>query len=144
MVFHTPLRCVISSEVQDFRKLRVWQHAIDLKVAVYRATREYPNSELFGLISQTRRSSNSIGANIAEGTGRDRPADFARFLRYAVGSANEVEHHLLLARRLEYLTVADHQELKHRLRTVRRMLSGLLESLRADIRETGNGKRGAK
>jgi len=115
--------------VQDFRKLRVWQHAIDLTVAVYGATRNFPKSERFGLTSQTRRSVNSIGANIAEGTGRDSPADFARFLRYAVASSNEAEHHLLLARRLEYLTVADHQELKQRLRTVRRMLSGLLDSL---------------
>ncbi len=115
--------------MQDFRKLRVWQHAIDLSVAVYEATRVFPTDERFGLTSQIRRSVNSIGANIAEGTGRDRSADFARFLRYAIGSANEVEHHLLLARRLEYLTIADHQDLKQRLRTVRRMLSGLLESV---------------
>lgn len=115
--------------MQPFRNLRVWQRSFAFAAEVYRLTARYPDTERYGLTSQTRRSANSIGANIAEGVGRESPADFARFLRYAVGSVNEAEHHLLLARELGYLQPADHHRAEEHLHDIRRMLFGLTRRL---------------
>ncbi len=115
--------------MQPFRDLRVWKRAFALAAEIYGLTRQYPDDERYGLISQTRRAANSIGSNIAEGVGRESPADFARFLRYAVGSVNEVEHHLLLARELGYLQPFDHRRAEEDLHDIRRMLFGLTRRL---------------
>jgi four helix bundle protein len=88
--------------VKDFRKQKVWQKAHDLALEVYRVTEAFPKTELFGLTSQIRRAGVSIPANIAEGCGRDTDADFSRFLQIAMGSASELEYHLLLAHDLGF------------------------------------------
>jgi len=72
--------------VQDFRKLKVWEKAHTLTLDVYKASRSFPREKIYGLTSQTRRASDAIGANIAEGTCRRADTDFARFLQIAVGS----------------------------------------------------------
>ena len=89
--------------MQDFKKLKVWQNSHNLTLAIYRATESFPSPELYGLTTQMRRSCSSIPANIAEGCGRDGDAEFARFLRIAMGSAAELDYHLLLARDLGFL-----------------------------------------
>jgi four helix bundle protein len=76
-------------------------------LVIYRRTALYPGSERFGLTSQLRRSAASIGANIAESTGRSGAADQRRFLTIALGSARELEQHVLLARDLGYQAPAD-------------------------------------
>ena len=91
--------------MQDFKKLIIWQKAHILTLDVYKATKTYPKEELFWLISQTRRASTSVLANIAEGCGRKGAAEFSRFLQIALGSVIELECHLLLASDLEYIPV---------------------------------------
>ena len=83
--------------MQDFKKLTVWQKAHLLTVAAYKATEAFPKDELYGLTSQIRRACISIPANIAEGCGREGKVEFNRFLQIALGSATELEYHLLLA-----------------------------------------------
>jgi four helix bundle protein len=84
--------------MQDFRKLKVWEKSHNLTLEIYKSTESFPGSEIYGLTSQTRRSCSSIPANISEGCGRKSAAEFARFLQIAMGSASELEYHLLLAR----------------------------------------------
>jgi four helix bundle protein len=96
--------------VGDFRKLQVWHRAHKLTLDVYRATSAFPKEELYGLTNQLRRASASIGANIAEGCGRNTDAELARYLGIAVGSANELDYHLLLARDLGYLQPAAYEQ----------------------------------
>ncbi len=86
-----------------FQKLGVWQDARRLNLAVYRLTRGFPDAEKFGLTSQLQRSSISIAANIAEGSGRNSDRDFAHFLEQSYGSAMEVASHLFLAGDLGYV-----------------------------------------
>ena len=76
--------------MQDFRNLKVWEKAHSLTLDVYRATKSFPREEMYGVTSQMRRASASIGANIAEGVCRRGDAGFARFLHIAVGSASEL------------------------------------------------------
>jgi len=95
--------------VKDFRKQKVWQKAHDLALEVYRVTEAFPKREVFGLTSQIRRAGVSIPANIAEGCGQDTDADFARFLQIAMGSASELEYHLLLAHDLGFVSDPDYE-----------------------------------
>lgn len=110
--------------MQDFKKLQVWQKAHELTLLCYRLTAAFPKEELFGLTSQMRRASVSIGSNIAEGCGRESSADFARLLHFAQGSASELEYQSLLSRDLGLLTKSDHQRLDSRVVEVKKMLAG--------------------
>jgi len=116
--------------MQDFQRLDVWQRAHKLTLAVYRTTSEFPDVERFGLARQVRRATSSIGANIAEGCGRDTHADFARFLQIAAGSASELANHLLLARDLGYIKRDALRPLWSELADVRRMLTALIKRVR--------------
>src|SRR5436190_22292131 len=97
--------------MKDFRSLIVWQKAHEHTLAIYKATARSPKEEMYGLTSQMRRCSSSIGANIAEGCGRRGNAELHRFLQIASGSASELDYHLLLARDLGFLGDSDYQEL---------------------------------
>jgi four helix bundle protein len=118
--------------VKDFRQLQVWHKAHQLTLAVYRLTASFPRAELYGLTTQLRRSSSSIAANLAEGCDRNGDAELARFCSIAMGSASELEYHLLLARDLTLLKVTDYAGLAQQTTEVKRMLTGLLQKLTAD------------
>ena len=70
----------------------------------YDLTTSFPKTEQFGLVSQLRRAATSVPTNIAEGSRRQHPQDYARFLNFAESSLGEVEYLLMLARDLGYLT----------------------------------------
>ncbi|HXG22815.1 MAG TPA: four helix bundle protein [Methylomirabilota bacterium] len=118
--------------MQDYKNLRVWERAHQLTLAVYQATATFPKDELYGLTSQIRRACASIPANIAEGCGRDGDGEFARFLRIAMGSASELDYHLLLARDLNFLSEAVDKQLEIGLGEVKRMLNTLIQRLKVD------------
>ena len=114
----------------DYRKLKVWERSHRLTLGVYRVTGTCPQSELYGLTSQVRRSAYSIPSNIAEGCGRNGDAELARFLDIPMGSANELDHHLLLAHDLGLLVPDDHQRLELEIREVNNMLAIFADWLR--------------
>ena len=118
--------------MKDFHELKVWQKAHQLTLAVYQVTTGFPPEEQFGLTSQLRRCSASIPANLAEGCGRSGDAEFARFCSIAMGSASELEYHLLLAKDLNLIKPKDHAELSQRATELKRMLTALNQKLRAD------------
>ena len=116
--------------MQSFFKLKVWERAHAITLDVYGATRSFPRDELYGLTSQMRRSSASIGANIAEGSCRKGDREFGRFLQIAMGSASELEYHLLLARDLKLLRSLDYDRLSAGVIEVKRMLASLIRALK--------------
>jgi len=118
--------------VKDFRRLQVWHDAHQLVLVVYRETSNLPADEHLGLTNQLRRAAVSIPANIAEGCGPRTDDDFARFMDYAMGSASEVEYHLLLACDLDILPNDSHEPLHQKPTEVKRMLASFLGKLRAD------------
>jgi four helix bundle protein len=117
--------------VKDFRQLKVWQRAHELTLAVYQVTASFPRKELYGLTAQMRRASSSIGANLAEGCGRGGDAELKRFCSIALGSASEVQYFLLLARDLRLLADGDYDRLSEKTTEVKRMLTGLVQKLKA-------------
>lgn len=117
--------------MQDFRKLKVWQKSHSLTLEMYKATECFPHNELFGLTSQIRRSCVSITANIVEGCGRNSDPEFARFLSIAMGSATELEYHLLLANDLGLLVNMDYENLNRNLTDIKQMLVNFIKRLKA-------------
>ena len=118
--------------VRDFRGLRVWQAAHRLTLNVYRATRDFPVDERFGLRSQMRRAAASIPTNIAEACGRRGEGDQGRFFQFSLGSACELEYQLQLSFDLQFLPESQWKELTTETRDVKRMLSGLTRPRTAD------------
>lgn len=118
--------------MKGFRDLKVWHKSHQLTLGIYQTTALFPKEELYGLTSQIRRASASIPANIAEGCGRGTDADFARFLQIAMGSASELEYHLLLARDLGFLNCLQHEKLNSQVTEVKRMLVSFIQKLKAE------------
>lgn len=115
--------------MKDFRKLKVWEKAHVLTLAIYRHTGAFPREELYGITSQMRRASASVAANIAEGYGRGGDGEFHHFLNTAAGSAVELEYFLLLAKDLGMLTTDVYNDRQKQTVEVQRMLSGLLRTV---------------
>jgi len=118
--------------VRAFRELLVWQKAHALTLALYKVTRAFPRDERYGLIAQIRRAAASVPAKLAEGCGRRTAADFGRFVQIALGSASELEYHLVLAADLDFLLPDQYTELDGRATEVKRMLTGLAKKLTRD------------
>jgi four helix bundle protein len=118
--------------MKDFRELQVWRKAHELTLAVYQITASFPREELYGLTAQLRRAGSSIAANLAEGCGRNGDAELARFCSMAMGSASELEYHLLLARDLKLIQPKDYDALNQRAIEMKRMLTALFQKLNAD------------
>ncbi len=95
--------------MHNFRKLKVYQKAIDFSVLIYELTKTFPKEELFGLTSQIRRAVVSISLNIAEGSGNKSNKEFKRFLEIALRSTYEVMSCLEIALKLNYLKEKNHK-----------------------------------
>ena len=118
--------------MRDFRGLKVWEKSHRLALAAYKVTCNFPKDELYGLTGQIRRSCVSVPANIAEGCGRNGDAELARFLQIAMGSASELEYHLLLSRDLGLLNVAEYDQFAMDTTEVKRMLTSFIQTLKAN------------
>jgi four helix bundle protein len=110
----------------------VWEKAHDLTLKVYLATKTFPKEEMYGLISQMRRSAVSIPTNIAEGCGRESTAETIQFFNMATGSASELEYQLILAGDLHYMEENTFTQLSDELGEVRRMIYGFIQKLKED------------
>src|SRR3954468_12301707 len=119
--------------MRNFQKLEVWKKSHELTLAIYRLTATFPTNERYGLTSQLQRASASIGANLAEGCGRETDADYKRFVQMAAGSACEVEYHILLARDLSLINARTYESLNTDINEIKRMLCGLTHYLESEI-----------
>jgi four helix bundle protein len=88
--------------LKSYRELIVWQKAMDFVIDVYELTKEFPDAEKYGLISQLRRAAVSVPTNVAEGYGRRHRGDYLRFVSIAQGSVCELETLLVLSARLGF------------------------------------------
>jgi four helix bundle protein len=119
--------------MHNYKELTVWTKAVTLATDIYRATSEYPKSELYGITSQMRRCAVSISSNIAEGAGRSSNKDFARFLHIANGSSYELETQLLISKNLTYLKDAEFESLDNSLVEIQKMLYTLIKRIESDL-----------
>jgi four helix bundle protein len=113
---------------QSFRKLVVWQRAMQLTVAIYRLTRDFPREETYGLTSQMRRAAVSLPSNIAEGHGRLSTKEFRQFLGIARASNFELQTQLEIARELQFGKLGFIDEAESLSHEVGRMIYAILAS----------------
>ena len=114
---------------RNYSDLVAWQKAMDLVHRVYIASRRFPKEEIYCLTTQMRKAVVSVPSNIAEGQGRKSIGDFLRHLSISQGSLRELETHLLISRRLDYLGEDTMQQLMELAGEVGRLINGLADSL---------------
>lgn len=127
--------------VRSYRDLKVWVKAMDLVVESYRVAALLPKSELYGLVSQIQRAAVSIPANIAEGHGRDHLGDYLHHLSVANGSLAELETHLLVTEKLDYVQMTQLTKALAMAGEVSRMLTGLTRNLKTSRSKPGTDSR---
>jgi len=111
----------------------VWLKAHEMTLEVYKVTSAFPRSELYGLVSQLRRSSSSVPANITEGFYRNSTKELIQFLYNARGSLGESAYHIRLAKDLKLIEVAKFQDLKDTFDDIGKQLNGWIKSLKAKL-----------
>jgi four helix bundle protein len=116
-------------KLNSYKDLVAYQKGYQLSLDVYKATKLFPKEEVYGLVSQMRRSSASVPANIAEGYRRGHRKEYIQFLHIALGSCAELETFLSLSHDLGYLPVDFFQSLYIAQENVSRLLKRLISSL---------------
>ena len=126
--------------MNSYKDLVVWQKAIDLTIDIYSLTKSFPKEEMYGLVSQIRRSAVSIPSNIAEGQARKYHQQFSHFLSIAQGSLAELETQVIIAMKLGYIA-GEQKDLFDAMHSIGKMITRLKQNLTQekkilDARET--------
>lgn len=118
-----------NSQIHGYKDLIVWQKAMNLVEKVYLLVSSFPQSEIYGLTSQIKRSAISIPSNIAEGRRRNSKNDFRQFLAIALGSGAELETQIEIAKRLSFGSKTQYISVEAILDEVMKMLSKMRSGL---------------
>ena len=119
--------------METHRDLRVWQQSIDFVSSIYLMTRSLPKEELFGLVSQMRRSAVSVPSNIAEGYARGTDKEKIHFLCISSGSMSELETQLTLCLKLGYISQEEYNTTSEKLVSVWKQLNALISVIKKRI-----------
>lgn len=114
----------------NFEKLEVWELSVELTVKIYELTRKFPSEEKFGITNQLRRASNSVSANIAEGTSRLSKKDRARFIQIAYSSLMEVINFLIISNRLNFITYEQLTDFREKIEKLSNKLNAFHNSIK--------------
>ncbi len=117
-------------KIRSHKDLMVWQESMTLVTKIYEITSTFPNSELYGIVNQIRRSAVSIPSNIAEGAARNHKKENIQFLYISLGSLAELETQLIISLNLKYIENTILDQLTNNVKYIRSMLSGLIKSLK--------------
>jgi len=107
--------------MHNLKELKIWNKAIELSVAVYKATTNFPKEEIYGLTSQIRKCAISIPSNISEGVGRNSNKEFIHFLGIANGSCYELQTQLIISNKLNLINDETLQSLLKEIEEVQKM-----------------------
>ncbi len=119
----------MADKIKTYRDLDIWKAGIGLVKETYRITESFPKHELYGLVSQMRRSAISIPSNIAEGFRRYHNKEYRQFLYVSLGSCAELETQVTIAKELQYIQESQETELLEKLDHICRMITNLLKKL---------------
>ncbi len=112
--------------MRDFRKLEIWKNGIELVKEIYLMTRDFPDTEKFGLISQMQRAAVSIPSNIAEGCSRNSEIEYKRFLEIAIGSSFELETQIIISTELGFKKPEQTSNTIQELNTLQKQINSLI------------------
>lgn len=111
-----------------YKNLQVWQEAMELTTIIYNTTKNFPREEMFGIVSQIRRSAVSIPSNIAEGYGRSTNAELIHFLYIALGSSNELDTQIEISKNLKFIDEEDYTTINEKNGEVNAKLRALIKT----------------
>jgi four helix bundle protein len=120
-------------DIKSYRELDVWKKAHELTLLVFKMTESFPRADLYGIVSQVRRSSSAVAANIAEGFGRGTTKEFLRVLQIARGELEETRYFMLLSCDLGKISPEEFAKIDADCDSVGRLMNGLARSLRARL-----------
>jgi four helix bundle protein len=115
--------------INSYKDLIVWQKSIDLVVEIYGLTENFPREEIYGLVSQMRRSAVSVPSNIAEGRFRGTKKDFVQFLRIAYASGAELETQIEISKRIPKTANLNYVKIDNLLCEVMKMLNAMIRNM---------------
>ena len=113
--------------MHNYKKLIVWQKAVDLAVEIYSLTKNFPDEEKFGMTIQARKSACSIANNIAEGSRKSSAKDFNRFLEISDGSSAELNTQMIISSKVGYITEEELETFEVQIDEIQRMIKSLKE-----------------
>jgi four helix bundle protein len=119
--------------MRDHNKLRAFELADNIALRIYKLTKKYPKDELYGLISQMRRSAVSVPSNIVEGCARQSQVEYLRFLDIAFGSLRELHYQLTLSERLGFVETQDIQTIEAEIIEAEKVINALIRSIRKPV-----------
>ncbi len=114
--------------MRNHKDLDVWKKSIDLVAQIYEISKGFPKEEAYGLQGQIRRAVVSIPANISEGASRNTKKEYIQFLYIALGSASEVETHLIVSQKIGFISAID--DALADIENIKKMLNGLISFLK--------------
>ncbi|MCH7760738.1 four helix bundle protein [candidate division TA06 bacterium] len=116
---------------RDYTKIKAWQFADQLAMEIYKSTKDFPKSEIFGLTSQMRRSAVSVPANIVEGSARRHQKEYVHFLYIAMGSLAELSYYIRFSKEIGYLKKNQYGILDSQYQQTVKTLRGLINYIEA-------------
>ena len=118
-----------AAQIKSYRDLLIWKKGMALVKSIYKVTKQFPEDERFGLISQMRRAAISVPSNIAEGQARQGKREFVQFLSHAEGSLAELDTQVLLSLDLGYCGGADAEPLLSLITELQKMITVLRQKV---------------
>ncbi len=119
----------MGKKIKTYRDLNIWKVGIELVKDIYRSTEKFPKQEMYGIVSQMRRSAISIPSNVAEGFKRYHNKEYRQFLYVTLGSCAELETQVAIAKELKYIQADKEAILLEKLDHIGRMITNLLKKL---------------
>ncbi len=119
----------MAKKIETYRDLNIWNLGIDLVKDIYKSTERFPKQEIYGIVSQMRRSAISIPSNIAEGFKRYHNKEYRQFLYITMGSCVELETQITISKELKYIQADTETILLDKLDHIGRMITNLLKKL---------------
>jgi four helix bundle protein len=123
----------MSDKIIRFQDLDAWREGHKLVLMIYKTTKRFPNEELYGLVSQMRRSAVSITSNIAEGFCRFSAKEKVKFYFVALGSTAEIQNQLIIAKDVELIPASVLSEIMDQSVKVHKIINGLIRSSKRNI-----------
>ncbi len=124
-----------NKKIKSFADLNAWKEGHKLVVSIYKMTKNFPQSEQFGLSNQLRRASVSITSNLAEGFSRNSYKEKLQFYHMSLGSLTEVQNQLLISKDVNFISEKEFGEISESTIIVSKLVNGLIKKTKSIIRD---------
>ncbi len=123
----------MSEKIKDVTEMEVFRLGHELTLEIYKITSTFPKEEVFGIISQMRRSAYSICSNLMEGAYRNSTKEFKQFCGISRGSLGELKYFLLLSKDVGYISEELYKTLFQKIESISKMLFKLIKRLEESL-----------